>query len=118
MDNLLELFMSGGLVSAIIALFSIRSKLKKVSAEARRLDLENSEKATDLLLENIIEPLKKELYETRTEITLLRQAIHAANNCQFVTTCPVIAQLQEPGARCPAISQGIHDDSSGEGRKG
>ena len=59
------------------------------------LNLDNSEKATEILMNNIVEPLKEELYETRKEMALLRDAIRDAKHCRYALDCPVLHRLRE-----------------------
>ena len=59
------------------------------------------DKATHILIENIVEPLKKELNATRREMARLRKAIDGANDCEYRSDCPVLYELrdiQNPGS--------------------
>ena len=95
MNDLFTYLLSGSLASALVALFTIRSKIKKIRAETESLNLDNSEKATEILMNNIVEPLKEELYETRKEMALLRDAIRDAKHCRYALDCPVLHRLRE-----------------------
>ena len=103
----MNLVLGGGLVATIIAIITLKStvrearaKAEKATAEAVRID--NTEHATRILIENIVEPLKEELNEnrkalqaTRREMARLRKAIDTANSCRHHDDCPVLYGMRE-----------------------
>ena len=95
MNDLLTYLLGGGFVSALLGLFTVRSKIRKIRAETESLHLDNTEKATEILMHNIVEPLKQELYATRKEMALLRAAIRDARHCRYADDCPVLQRLHE-----------------------
>ena len=106
---ILNVLFGTGLVASIVGLFSIRSELKKARAEAEKamaeadaVKITNTENATRILIENIVEPLKEELNETRKELNpikrelaRLRKAVEAIQLCPYRGECPVLAELQD-----------------------
>lgn len=88
---LLNLVFGGGFLITIVTL---KSERKKADATARSAELDNVEKASDILMENIVKPLKEDLNELREETIKLRKAINKANGCTFSDSCPVLEQLQ------------------------
>lgn len=108
LSEYLNLVLGGGLASAIIVIFTIRSALKKARAEAEKAQAEadtvkitNTEQATRILIQNIVEPLKIELNETRKdlnatkrEMARLRKAIADANSCKYNDNCPVLKRMR------------------------
>lgn len=88
----MNLVLGGGLVATIIAIITLKStvrearaKAEKATAEAETVRIDNTEHATRILIENIVEPLKEELNEnrkalqaTRREMARLRKAIDTA----------------------------------------
>ena len=108
LSEYLNLVLGGGLASAIIVIFTIRSALKKARAEAEKAQAEadtvkitNTEQATRILIQNIVEPLKIELNETRKdlnatkrEMARLRKAIDDANSCRYSAECPVLDRMR------------------------
>ena len=102
-SEILNVVLGGGLVASVIGIVTIRSALKKARAEAERalaeadtVKITNTEQATRILIENIVEPLKQELYETRKELSALkrevarfRKAVDSANSCRYSDDCPV-----------------------------
>ena len=98
----MNLVLGGGLVATIIAIITLKStvrearaKAEKATAEAETVRIDNTEHATRILIENIVEPLKKELGATRREMARLRKAIDGANDCQYRSDCPVLYELRD-----------------------
>ncbi|MGN0217259.1 MAG: hypothetical protein ACI4AJ_02150 [Bacteroidaceae bacterium] len=110
--DIITTLIGGGLIGAITALLSMRSTLRKASADASRAEAEtervrmdNTEHATRVLMDNIVKPLQDELNETRKclratkgEITRLRKSIDAAGGCRHRDGCPVLAGLRDEEA--------------------
>jgi len=105
----MNLVLGGGLVATIIAIITLKStvrearaKAEKATAEAETVRIDNTEHATRILIENIVEPLKEELNEnrkalqaTRREMARLRKAIDTANSCRHHDDCPVLGGLRK-----------------------
>lgn len=108
-SEILNVVLGGGLVASVIGIVTIRSALKKARAEAERalaeadtVKITNTEQATRILIENIVEPLKQELYETRKELSALkrevarfRKAVDSANSCRYSDDCPVLERMRD-----------------------
>lgn len=108
LSQILNVLLGGSLVGAIISIVTIRSALKKARAEAEKalaesdtVKITNTEQATRILVENIVNPLVEELNETRKEIgsikrevARLRKAIDGANSCRYNADCPVLERLR------------------------
>ena len=108
LSQILNVVLGGSLVGAIISIVTIRSALKKARAEAEKalaesdtVKITNTEQATRILVENIVNPLVEELNETRKEIgsikrevARLRKAIDGANSCRYNADCPVLERMR------------------------
>lgn len=108
LSEVINVVLSGSLVGTIITIVTIRSALKKAKADAEKalaesdtVKITNTEQATRILIQNIVEPLKQELNETRKdlnatkrEMSLLRKAIDDANNCKHRADCPVLERVR------------------------
>ena len=108
LSEILNVVLGGSLVGAIISIVTIRSALKKARAEAEKalaesdtVKITNTEQATRILIQNIVEPLKEELNETRKdlnatkrEMARLRKAIDDANSCRYSAECPVLERMR------------------------
>ena len=123
-SEILNVIFGTGLVATIVGLLSIRSELKKARAEAEKamaeadtVKITNTENATRILIENIVEPLKEELNETRKELNpikrelaRLRKAVEAIQLCPYRGECPVLAELQDGADDAPSRKDGQHQD--------
>ena len=108
LSEILNVVLGGSLVGAIISILTIRSALKKARAEAEKalaesdtVKITNTEQATRILVENIVNPLKDELNETRKELLSLkrevarfRKAVDSANSCRYNADCPVLERMR------------------------
>lgn len=102
LSEMLNLIFGGGLVATLVALITIKQTMQKAKAEAERakadaetVRIDNAEHATRILIENIVEPLKKELNATRREMVRLRKALDHANACEYHSSCPVLYELRD-----------------------
>ena len=75
-------------------------------ADAETVRIDNTEHATRILIDNIVEPLKKELSATRREMARLRKAIDGANDCLHRADCPVLHELRELPKTGPELDDG------------
>lgn len=91
----LNALLGGGLIVTLVTLKSARAK---AGAEAVKLRLDNTEQATQILMENIVEPLKKEINGIRKEVCRLRKALEKATGCRYGDDCPVIGELRKQEA--------------------
>lgn len=108
LSEIINLVLGGGLVATVIAVITMKSTVRKAKAEAEMaladaeaVRIDNTEKATRVLMDNIVAPLKEELYETRKEIIAnrremarLRKAIDDANSCRYSDNCPVLKRMR------------------------
>jgi len=114
LSEILNYVLGGGLVGAVISIMSIRSALKKARAEADKalaeadtVKITNTEQATRILIQNIVEPLKLELNETRKDLNATKRemarlrktitkAIEDAGSCRYNADCPVLLRMRLP----------------------
>ena len=122
LSEILNVVLGGSLVGAIISIVTIRSALKKARAEAEKalaesdtVKITNTEQATRILIQNIVEPLKQELNETRKdlnatkrEMARLRKAIDDANSCRYSATCPVLERMRLSPKERDGIKRGTY----------
>lgn len=113
---MLTYILGGGLTTALVGFFTMRSTVRKASAEAERakadaetVRIDNSAQATKVLIDNIVEPLREELRVTRDELretkrefaatkremARFRKAIETANQCTYKAKCPVLDKLDK-----------------------
>lgn len=144
LSEILNLVLGGGLLAALAGIVTLRATVRKAEAdadkakaEAETVRIDNAEHATRILIENIVEPLKKELSETREELretkkefgstkremARFRKAVESANGCKFRVDCPVLSKLRDLpkgsqrayGSRSPGIRGQPHARGEGTG---
>lgn len=119
----LNYILGGGLLACIVGILTLKATVKKANAEAEKakaeaerakaeaetVRIDNAERATRILIENIVEPLKQELSETREELrdvkrefgstkremARFRKAVESANSCRYNAGCPVLHKLRD-----------------------
>lgn len=84
------LFVSGG----IVTLVTVRSTCRKANAEAKSKEIENEEKAAQVVIDYVVEPLKKEISALRRDVRKLNRAIDKVSECKYESDCPVKHQLK------------------------
>lgn len=135
-SEILNIVLGGGLVTAMIAIATMKATVRKANADAEKakalaekaradadtVRITNTENATRILVENIVNPLreelnatreklstaenlissfqkelsstKKELSSTKSAISRLFRAVEASNNCPHARYCPVLFELR------------------------
>lgn len=76
---------------------SIRAQVEASKADTRGDELANVKEAMSILMEQVVEPLKKEINAIRKELARLRRAVEKANRCPFADhadACPVLYELR------------------------
>ena len=138
LSELLNWILGGGFVTTLIALLTLKSTALKAKSEAEKARAEaerakadaetvritNAEQATRILVENIVEPLKKELNATRREMARLRKALNQAGTCDHSANCPVLHELRlqkdsydHRGNQCDEDEEG-QDEERGHSARG
>lgn len=86
---------------------SLKADINKKITEVRSNELDNVREGNDILMTQIVEPLKSEIKSLRTDVNKFRRAIEKALSCPHVDSCPVRYELQDKQ----------EDDKSGHGFK-
>lgn len=74
----------------------LKAEVREAQVNTRGSELDNVQKAMQILMDEIVEPLKQEINAIRKELGKLRRAVEKANNCRFIANCPVRSELQKP----------------------
>lgn len=102
---------AGALLTAIflrkkykIELQSLKADIDKKLSEVQSNELENVRQGNNILMEQIVSPLKAELKMLRTDVNKFRRAIEKIPTCPHSADCPVRNELQsdEKGTGNPA----------------
>lgn len=131
LSEILNYILGGGVLALLIGVLTLKAtvreanaKAERAKAEAESVRIDNAEHATRILIENIVEPLKKELNETRKdlqatkrEMARLRKAVNDANSCRHHDECPVLDGLRRSETSANSAEQRHPGDSdNGESR--
>lgn len=103
----------------------LKEEVQAAKVNTRSSELDNVQKAMQILMDDIVEPLKQEINAIRKELAKLRRVVEKANNCRFSANCPVRDELQmsdksgeEYRPRQPAKRKTIRSDlSAGTGKR-
>lgn len=71
----------------------LRAEMKDKLAEVKSHELENVRKASDILMESIVPPLKAEIINLRNDVQRLNKALERIWGCPHVDRCPVKYEL-------------------------
>ena len=71
----------------------LRAEMKDKLAEVKSHELENVRKASDILMESIVPPLKAEIINLRNDVQRLNKALERIWGCPHVDCCPVKYEL-------------------------
>ncbi len=121
-SEILNVILGGGIMALIIAVATLRATVRKANADAEKakadaesVHITNTENATRILVENIVNPLKgelnatrdklsaaerlmasiqKELASTKRALSRLSRAVESANNCPHADDCVVLYKLR------------------------
>lgn len=104
-----------------IELEKLRAEMKGKLAEVKSQELENVRKASDILMESIVPPLKAEITNLRNDVQRLNKALERIWGCPHVDRCPVKYELllhpKGDGAEADGDGGDGDADSGGTHRK-
>ena len=120
LSEIFNIVLGGGLLASVAGFLTLRATVRKANAEAEAVRIDNTEQATRILVDNIMEPLKdelnatrKDLQATKREMARLRKAIDRANSCRHHDDCPVLRGMREQ----PRDDAGSGTDGTDGGRQ-
>lgn len=73
----------------------LQAEVKAAQINTRGDELDNVSKAMAILMEQVVEPLKREINGIRRELARFRKAVELANSCVYRDHCPVRDELQK-----------------------
>lgn len=73
----------------------LKAEVQAAKINTRGNELENVKKAMDILMEQVVEPLKREINGFRKELARFRRVVEMANHCPHSAKCPVRDELQK-----------------------
>lgn len=93
----------------------LRAEVKKTLADVRGRELDNDKKAIQMIMELVVEPLRKDMVQLQVKVDTLTNAIEKVNSCPHAPTCPVSHELRrakkdDAGAAVPDALIPVPDD--------
>lgn len=73
----------------------LKAEVQAARTNTRGNELDNVKKAMEILMDEVVSPLKLEINAIRKELTKFRKAVEKANTCRFSADCPVNRELQQ-----------------------
>lgn len=72
----------------------LRAEVKKTLADVRGRELDNDKKAIEMIMELVVEPLRKDMKALQNKVDILTNAIEKVNSCPHADNCPVSHELR------------------------
>ena len=82
----------------LISIEALRAQLDENISTIKSSELDNVRKANDILVESIVQPLKKEIKYLRSDVNKFRKAVEQIPSCPMADSCPVSRELQKQEA--------------------
>lgn len=76
-----------------LELGKLRGEMKQTLTEVESNELENVRKASDILMEHIVTPLRSEIKSLRKDVDKFRKAVEKIPTCPMADSCPVSREL-------------------------
>lgn len=72
----------------------LRAEVQNIQADVRSKELDNDKKAIQMIMELVVEPLRKDMVQLQDKVDILTNAIEKANSCPHADRCPVSHELR------------------------
>lgn len=74
----------------------LRAEVKHTLADVRGRELDNDKKAIEMIMELVVEPLRRDMLQLQEKVDTLTNAIEKVNSCPHADNCPVSHELRRP----------------------
>lgn len=74
----------------------LRAEVRETLADVRGKELDNDKKAINMIMELVVEPLRKDMKQLQQKVDTLTNAIEKINSCPHADSCPVSHELRHP----------------------
>lgn len=72
----------------------LRAEVQETLADVRGKELDNDKKAIGLIMELVVEPLRRDMLQLQEKVDILTNAIEKINSCPHAYSCPVSLELR------------------------
>lgn len=76
-----------------LELGQLRAEMESKLSAVKKSELDNVREASDILMDNVVKPLKTEIQSLRRDVNKFRRAIEKIPTCPIADTCPVSREL-------------------------
>ena len=73
----------------------VLAEVKQPLADVRGRELDNDKKAIQMIMELVVEPLRKDMVQLQEKVDTLTNAIEKVNSCPHADNCPVTPPLRQ-----------------------
>lgn len=95
----------GSVITAVVTRFITRGKyelelermryeIKQLEANKNGVNLENTQKLIDIIMQQVTEPVEQEAKKLRYAVNRFTRAVEKIADCDYRDNCPVRAELQ------------------------
>lgn len=74
----------------------LRAEINQILADVRSKELDNDKKAIEMIMELVVEPLRRDMLQLQEKVDILTNAIEKINSCPHADSCPVSHELRRP----------------------
>lgn len=72
----------------------LRADVQKTLSDVRGHELDNDKKAIEMIMDFVVEPLRKDMLQLQEKVDILTNAIEKVNSCPHADNCPVSHELR------------------------
>lgn len=76
-----------------IEIGNLRAEMETKLSAVKKSELDNVREASEILMDNIVKPLKTEIQSLRKDVDKFRKAIEKIPSCPMADSCPVSREL-------------------------
>lgn len=74
----------------------LRAEVKQTLSDVRSRELDNDKKAIEMIMQLVVEPLRKDMLQLQEKVDTLTNAIEKIKSCPHADNCPVSYELRHP----------------------
>lgn len=74
----------------------LRAEVSETLADVRGKELDNDKKAIQMIMDLVVEPLRRDMLQLQEKVDILTNAIEKINSCPHADSCPVSHELRRP----------------------
>ena len=89
---LTSLFMRG---RAAAEVDKLRTEVRQMQSDVRSRELDNDKKAISMIMELVVEPVRRDMKLLQKKLDRLNHAIEKIPSCSYADTCPVSRELRQ-----------------------